>query len=108
MARTKNLSLDQGVTFSEYIYYLDVKTPISLSGYNVRSQMRRSYYSANAISFTTSVTDASNGAVQLSLESNITANLIPGRYVYDVEGYTGNIVIRISEGIVTVNPGVTK
>jgi hypothetical protein len=30
-----------------------------------------------------------------------------GRYLYDMLATSGNTVIRIIEGIVTVNPGVT-
>jgi hypothetical protein len=43
----------------------------------------------------------------LSLTSSQTANL-DGRYVYDITANTANTTIRIQEGIVTVNPGVTR
>jgi hypothetical protein len=108
MAITKNLNVDQGSSFTDSVYYVSVKSPTSLAGYNLRAQMRRSHYSANAISFITSTEHAANGNILLSLESTITANISPGRYVYDAEAYIGNIVIRIAEGIVTVNPGVTR
>ena len=108
MATTKNLNIDQGATFNDRVYYVDIKTPTSLSGYSVRSQLRRSYYSANSISFTAQIIDTANGIVSLNLDSTVTTNLVAGRYVYDVEAYDANSVIRISEGIVTVNPGVTK
>jgi hypothetical protein len=107
MATTKNLNVDQGATFNTNVYYLDIKTPTSLSGYSVRSKLKRSYYSANSISFVTEIINAANGIVSLNLDSAVTTNLVAGRYVYDVEAYNANIVIRISEGIVTVNPGVS-
>jgi hypothetical protein len=107
MAITKNLSIDQGATFSTNVYYLDIKTPTSLSGYNVRSNLKRSYYSANSVSFVTEIINAANGVVSLNLDSTVTTNLIAGRYVYDVEAYNANIVIRIAEGLITVNPGVS-
>lgn len=108
MATTKNLNIDQGATFTTNVYYIDIKTPTSLSGYSVRSKLKRSYYSANAISFTAAIIDAANGIVSLNLDSTVTTNLVAGRYVYDVEAYDANSVIRITEGLVTVNPGVTK
>jgi hypothetical protein len=106
MAATQNLNIDQGASFTSNVYYIDIKTPTSLSGYSVRSKLKRSYYSANAISFTTEIIDTANGIVSLNLDSSTTTNLIAGRYVYDVEAYNANNVIRITEGLITVNPGV--
>jgi len=50
-----------------------------------------------------------SGTVALGLTATQTANLVPGRYVYDVEVVSGaNVVSRIIEGIVTVTPEVTR
>jgi hypothetical protein len=46
--------------------------------------------------------------VTLSLSSNATANIVAGRYVYDVEVTVANSVYRVAEGIVTVTPQVTR
>lgn len=109
MAATKNLVIDQGATFSANIQYLDnSKNPISLSGYDINSQMRRSYYSSNAVSLTANIINATTGNVSLQLTASQTANLVPGRYVYDVEANIGSTILRISEGIITVTPGVTR
>jgi hypothetical protein len=111
MADYSNLVLDQGSNFTILFRYLDDDgNPIDLTGYHARSQMRRSYYSANATTFSTNISDSANGNVTLSLNANTTANLKIGRYVYDVEvvenaTYT---VTRIKEGIITVMPEVTK
>ena len=87
-----------------------VKPNVSLNNYSIRSQMRRSYYSSNANVITAVISDSSNGEVTLSMLANVTANLKPGRWVYDVEANTANdaSVIRILEGIITVMPGVTR
>ena len=54
MATTKNLVIDQGATFSANIQFLDnIKNPISLAGYSVRSKMRTSYDAANAATLPT-------------------------------------------------------
>lgn len=109
MATSKNLTIDQGSTFSESVTYKDTnKNPVSLSGYDVQGMMRKSYYSTNAIVFTSTVTDAANGNVNISLNFNQTSNIAAGRYVYDVRANTANTAVRIQEGIITVNPGVTK
>ena len=45
----------------------------------------------------------------LSLSANVTGNLEAGRYVYDVVVHdAANTITRVVEGIVTVNPQVTK
>ncbi len=108
MATNKNLTVDQSATFTAYAQYLDIEqTPISLVGYDVQAKLRKSYYSANAVSFTTVLANGANGNISISLTASQTANL-DGRYVYDITANTANITIRIQEGIVTVNPGVTR
>jgi hypothetical protein len=108
MATNKNLTIDQGASFITYAQYTDIlKTPISLVGYDIRAQLRKSYYSANVVSFTAVLANGANGNVSISLTASQTANL-DGRYVYDITANTANTTIRIQEGIVTVNPGVTR
>jgi len=76
--------------------------------------MRYSYYTPNvAATFATTIS-ANTGQVTFSLDSANTANITPGRYVYDavLSYYAGsgqaNTVIRILEGIAEVAPGVTS
>jgi len=109
MASLKNLVIDQGTTFIEYVLYKDKnKNAIDISGMNSRAQMRKSYYSANATTFSTTISSNINGNVTISLTASETANLKAGRYVYDVEVYNSNVVYRIQEGAITVYPEVTK
>jgi hypothetical protein len=64
--------------------------------------------SSTAVSFGTSI-NIGTGEVTLSLTANATANLIAGRYVYDCElTDASGTVSRILEGIVTINPQVTR
>lgn len=108
MAITKNLFVDQGATFTEYVKFIDnTKAAVDLTGYTVAGQMRRSFFSANAVNLTTNIVDAANGNIEISLTASETANLTINRYVYDVEVTSNVRVFRVVEGIVTVNPGVT-
>ena len=108
MATIKNLVLEQGATFSANIQYLNSnKVPISLVGYNVRSKMRTSYNAANAAAFVAVITNGSTGNINLSLTAANTAALEYGRYVYDVEAYIGQELLRVVEGTVDVTPGVS-
>lgn len=109
MATKANIIIDQGTTFSTVINLADENgDPIDLTGYTGDSEMRKHYSSSNSQSFTLSLGGA-NGTVTLSLTSTQTANLVAGRYVYDVEiTSSSNVVSRIVEGIVTVTPEVTR
>lgn len=112
MAAYTEIIMDQGTTFNTEITLNDdtSSAPINLSGYIVRSQMRRSYYSANAsATFTCTITDAANGELTLSLTDGQTSNIKAGRYLFDLETVdTSNVVTRVLEGIITVTPGVTR
>ena len=109
MATKANILIDQGTTFSTVINLTDDNgEPVDLTGYTGDSEMRKHYTSSNSQSFSVSL-GGTLGTVTLSLTSGQTANLTPGRYVYDVEVTSGaNVVSRIVEGIVTVTPEVTR
>ena len=111
MATYVELYVDQGATFNNIITLTDDITNafINVSGYTVRSQMRRSYYSANATAnISCTVTDAANGEILMSLSSEQTSNIKAGRYLFDLETVVGNTVTRVIEGIITVTPGITR
>lgn len=109
MASKANLTIDQGSTFSTDLRLTDENgDPIDLTGYSVRSKMRRWYTSTNSVTFTATLNVAA-GTVNLYLDANTTANCAPYRYVYDVEIFNANnVVSRVVEGVVTVNPEATK
>ncbi len=106
-----DLILNQGTDFT---YSLGLKSAngagINLSGYIFKSQMKSSYYNANAnANLVIQITDAANGVAFLTLDSANTSNLIPGRYVYDVKMVdSGGSTSRLLEGIITVTPQVTQ
>jgi len=106
----QNLYLEAGTTFSTTITLDDVYlNAYNLVGYTAASQMRKSYYSANAsATFATSI-NTSTGQITLILDAPTTANLTPGRYVYDtIITSSTNQVTRILEGTIDVSPGVTR
>ena len=104
--------IEQGTTFTSELSLDDPSgNPYNLTGYTVRSQARRSYYSSNAtITFTTTVVNANNGVLKLEANSAITSNVRPGKLVYDViltHTQTGQVT-RILEGQIFVSPAVTR
>jgi hypothetical protein len=112
MAAYVEIYMDQGTTFRNVINLTDDLTNsyINVSGYQVRSQMRRSYYSANATAnLVCTITDSANGEITMSLDAANTSNIKAGRYLFDLETVDrSNITFRVLEGIITVTPEITR
>lgn len=112
MAAYVELYIDQGSTFNNIINLTDdvTNSPINVSGYIVTSQMRRSYYSANiSANISCVLSNVANGEITMSMTAANTANIKPGRYVFDVKAIdTYNSTSRILEGVITIIPSVTK
>jgi hypothetical protein len=109
MAQKVNIVIDQGSTFSTvYTINDSYGIPMDLSLYTANSQMRKSYSSSNAYTF--SASGNNSGVLVLSMNATTTNSITAGRYVYDIE-LTSNAnsnITRIIEGIVTVTPQVTR
>lgn len=109
MAQVQNLYIDQGTTFSLSIIVSDQNgDPKDLTDYTAAAQMRRSYYTNTAIDFTADVTLPDDGEVTISLTAEETTAIKAGRYVYDIEISSDSETIRVLEGIIVINPEVTK
>jgi hypothetical protein len=106
-----NLVINTYADFSE-IFTLDdanSNSPLDLTDYTVLSQMRKHPGSSTAVSFGTTVIDASEGRLQVGLTTAQTASLKPGRYVYDVLLIDpSGVTSRVVEGMVLVREGVTR
>ena len=111
MAIYSNLTVDQGSNFSVEIDVTDsAGDALNLAGYTVDGQIRKTYTSSTATSFTSSIPNEVGGTVKIQLSANTTNGMKPGRYVYDVEitKTTTGEVTRIVEGQLEVRPGVTR
>ena len=110
MASISNIFIDQGATFTTTVTVTDSSgSAVSLSGYSVAAQIRKTFLSASATAFTASISNASSGEITISLTPTQTAALEAGRFVYDVViTASGGTKTRVVEGQVTVNPSVTR
>lgn len=109
MATVRNIYVDQGSTFALSLTVTDqYGDPKDLSDYTVTGQIRKSYYSTTAVDFDAEASLPLEGEVTISLTSEQTNNLKAGRYVYDVEIASEVETIRVLEGIMVINPGVTR
>jgi hypothetical protein len=110
MAAKANIVIDQGTTFLTYLALTNADgSVLNLTGYTARGQIRKWYTSNSYVNFTITITQPTDGYINLALTANSTANMEPGRYVYDIEAVDNiGTITRVIEGIVTVTPEVTK
>ena len=110
MASISNIFIDQGATFTTTVTVTDANgDAVSLSGYSVAAQIRKTFLSSSATAFTASISNASSGEITISLTDTQTTALEAGRFVYDVLiTASGGTKTRVVEGQVTVNPSVTR
>jgi len=113
-AGTYHFSMEQGSTFNRSITYKDSNgSPIDLSGYTARMQLRRNIDDASAIiELTTSngriSLGGSAGTVALTIAAADTAALAPIEGVYDLELVTGDTVEKLLAGTFTIQREVTR
>ena len=71
--------------------------------------MRKSYYATSNTIITSTITGNANGEITLSMTAANTANLTPGRSVFDllITSPVG-VKTRVIEGVIVISPGVTK
>lgn len=111
MAIYANLSIDQGTDFASAVSVTDSTGRVfDLTGYVATGQIRKSYSSLHAISFTCAIPSPTTGVIQLTLSSAVTGSMRAGRYLYDIDiTLTSNgAVTRVVQGQVEINPGVTR
>jgi hypothetical protein len=110
VAAFTELLIEQGASFSTTVNVEDTAgAAIDLTSYTAASQMRKSYYSSTYSAISSAITGTANGEITLSMTSANTANLAPGRYVFDlVITAPTTIKTRVVEGIIVVSPGVTQ
>ena len=111
MATISNIFIDQGANFSTTVTIEDGNSSaLDLTGYTALAQIRKTYQSTTATDFTsTFAADRTTGLITISLTDTQTAALEEGRYVYDllITDLSGTKT-RVVEGIVTVNPSVSR
>lgn len=106
-----NLVINTGSTFSQTftLEATDTNSPMNLTGYTVASQMRKWAGASKATDFTAEIgSPATDGKITLGLGSTVTADLKPGRYVYDVVVDISGTKETVVEGTVIVREGVTR
>tara|TARA_B100000900_G_scaffold398454_1_gene399813 strand:+ start:427 stop:762 length:336 start_codon:yes stop_codon:yes gene_type:complete len=105
-----NITIEQGYDFDTSFQLEDTRTnsPLILTGAATTCMMRKSFTSSTSVSFASTITDDVNGIISISLTSDQTATLKPGRYVYDVKLTSNGKEFKAVEGSALVRAGVTR
>ena len=109
-----DITCDQGATFSRVITWKNSNgTPIDLTNYTARMQVRANYPSSTVLLDLTTANGGITlggalGTITLAATATTTAAIAADQYVYDLELITGSNVTRVVEGSFTVTPEVSR
>lgn len=109
MALYSDLYVDQGSYFSTVINVGTLgDNDLDLNGYTARGRIKKSYTSSAFVDFIVEISDPVAGQIAISLQSETTAAMKRGRYLFDIEIVNGenDRVTRILEGQIEIMPGV--
>ena len=106
----KNLIINSGEDFSQDLDLLsaDGSGVVNLTNFSVESQLRKHPDSTKFVDIAVSITDPTQGKINISIANTITATIKPGRHVYDVmlTRPSGSKIIGV-EGSVLVRSGIS-
>jgi hypothetical protein len=107
-----NISINQGESYNlDATLISSSGTYINLSGYYLRGQARYSYGSTGVlVNLSPTITNATGGAINVSLTPAQTEGLPSTIAVYDIESYVSgeSTVNRVLNGLFSISPEVTR
>lgn len=114
-AVTYDITIEQGATFQLNIVWKNPnETPINLTGYTARMQVREKVASTSTLlNLTTEnggiALGGVTGTIAVTAAASLTDDITVKRGVYDLELISsGGVVTRLVEGCVTISPEVTR
>lgn len=111
MAAYANILVHQGADFvTTLTVEEDTTDAFSLDGFILKGQIRKTWSSSVAYNINLTILNAEEGIIEFVIPSEETLKMRPGRYLYDVyaENTAGTKTIKIIEGIVTLEPRITR
>jgi hypothetical protein len=124
-----NFTIEQGATVDFEVQYKDSNlVPVDLTGYSGRMQIRSNYADNSPVTYITLSSSRAPDGTGLNFSGSASRGLKPptsgaiGVYIlaesssalnfpkakYDLEIYSGSLVIRLLEGAVTIDKEVTR
>ena len=115
MAQYEDISIDQGSDVTLKLELANQNGAVKdLTGFTAASKIRRTHSNDSATSFSVMFqAPRSSGILNLTLTNQQTSSFTASRYVYYVEitnqdSNGNNIIERVLEGQIIVNPSVTR
>lgn len=107
MASIQNFTIDAGADYSiDFAYFQsDGVTPISLTGYTAKFQMRKSPIAGLVLEIIPTIV---GNVVTVAFTAAQTTLLTDSPYVYGIELYKNATVTRFVEGTVTMDPEIVR
>ncbi|NDD53289.1 hypothetical protein EBZ39_05355 [bacterium] len=108
-----DITIEQGATFQMSLTWKDsTGTPVNLTGYSARMQVRENYEADNTLVSLVSPTDitlgGALGTIAITIAASTTQLLQLDEAVYDLELVTGSTVTRLLQGKATISREVTR
>jgi hypothetical protein len=106
-----NIVIEQGYDFDTSFQLEDTRSNsyLDLTGSSVSGQIRKHYGASTSVSFGSTVTDALLGIISISLTASQSADLKPGRHVYDLKIISAaGKEFKAVEGSALVRAGVSR
>ena len=107
-----NLSINTGTSFTQsFTLSGDNGSLLNLTNYDVKSQLRKHSQSTSYVNFiTTAISPYSGGVIKISLTSNSTTDLKPGRYLYDIilTNNQNGEKTKVIEGSAIISKSITR
>ena len=101
----------QGATFDVTITWSLDDTPVNLTGYTAAMQIREHVATPVVLSLQSGygiTLGGDSGTITITIDATTMTGISSGRYVYDLELYTGSEVTRLLQGQFLVSSEVTK
>ena len=108
------INAEQGATLVRTILYTDANNVVTnLTGYTAAMQVRATAASATVLLSATTANGrltlgGAAGTIDVLIDAVTMSAIPPGRYVYDLELYSGATVVRLIEGYFNVKAEVTR
>jgi len=108
-----DITIEQGATFQLNLTWKDSNgSPINLTGYSARMQVRESYESEDVIVSLVSPTNitlgGALGTILITIANSVTSSLSFVEGVYDLELIVGSTVTRLLQGKAIISREVTR
>ena len=112
MAKKIDIYVDQGSDFTATFPPVTDNNgeTLDLTDFTAKCMIRRSYATVYAVELTVDDSRFSEGVITITMTNGETSGLVPTRWVYDItiQDPINNTVVKVFEGLATVNPGVSS